>query len=971
MTPSTPEATHGRATPAALIPLWTWLAIVTVSIALFFHLASQGSPWTLEFGLKPKSDSEVAKSLAGIWGLLFLLPSTITFFLLSLSWMTRRYASTATTNRWDRLPAPEFWNLPVTDPITRTLRLGVWLLVFVLPLFTIGHLAFKHFGAEFFQQCRHLPEAQLSACLEVNNDTFKLVGGRPIRLPPKPSAEQIKEAVRPFAQGSDWQRFVDHIHPKHLHAPYYFDHSFYFSNPSGPTYFPGLQAWAYLAGILVVLWLWLRIVLSWVFGRMVLTAPWATVRRIARLRIMAKAAPAPSAETLPPPQIRIGVIGHRKLSEAQSAKVQAFLKTVLPQCQKAGYGLRIVSGMAAGADRLAAQWAIDQISAELVHGDSATATTNPQPVELLLILPGQHHAFRDHGVVDDPKDFDAQYACAKALETTGRVRILELPGIFNRHQDPALANTHLTHAQWQALKTHEEAADAPHRALRIAAHRYKTDVLLRQCEFLVAVMALSDSGKPGGTRECVEQALALGTPVLVLDIDTGQSGLVTRVDQLRPGGLPLGEAIDAFIAALDRLPAIEAGIPTTLGLLASVYRPETPPRTNRLSPWWSYFEAWFASPNGPKPSAAVVAEQRANAAQTSASIQPELDTRKPEKPEHTFFGRVRSRIASEQRALMAGYRGAFVLAYVLGLLAVTLALGIVLLLWFWPPKTWPSLSVLAALTALKFGVVLTISKLIHDLGPQGNPSHGDKQPAIRASINDRAVALRYVSERLRIMPTMVKLGSARMDLLHQSQRMGDTASVAEDLCRRIPLTTLAEEFDQSPKATQALEWLRNEQKGQVTYNLASSEKSQRMHHRLEQVVATASKALIWIILADFVVLILKAAEMAHSLPSIPALMPIGLALVVITAFLPALMATCNALLFQTQCEQRAERELDLAKTLQQHKTRTDALAEQIQSGHVAAPIAAAVLAESERTAAVLAEEVAEWAVMTRQQAKEV
>jgi hypothetical protein len=282
-----PESQTTLAPANALIPLWTWLAVLSVSVALFFHLASQGAPWTLEFGLKPVADEELAKSLAGMWGLLMLLPITAALYLLTLAWMSRSFTEAPQANRWDRLPSPEFWKLPSSDPVTKTLRVSVWLLVLLLLPFTIGHLARKHFGAEFYQQCRHL-SADSSRCVETSGGKLKLdASDQMILLPPNPSKAQLDNAVRPFALGTDWQRFLDHISPKHLSAPYYFDHSFYFSKPDGPTYFPGLQAWAYLAGIVAVGWLWLRIVLSVIFKRM-LSSVGATLRRLSELRFFRK-----------------------------------------------------------------------------------------------------------------------------------------------------------------------------------------------------------------------------------------------------------------------------------------------------------------------------------------------------------------------------------------------------------------------------------------------------------------------------------------------------------------------------------------------------------------------------------------------------------------------------------------------------------------------------------------------------------
>jgi len=97
---------------------------------------------------------------------------------------------------------------------------------------------------------------------------------------------------------------------------------------------------------------------------------------------------------------------------------------------------------------------------------------------------------------------------------------------------------------------------------------------------------------------------------------------------------------------------------------------------------------------------------------------------------------------------------------------------------------------------------------------------------------------------------------------------------------------------------------------------------------------------------------------------------IGLVLVLLTALLPALMATANTLLFQSQAEKLTEREQDLAQTFRKHLAATDTLAADRERNMVTHPVAAVVIVEADRTAAVLAEEFAERAVMSRQSLKE-
>ena len=122
-----------------MIPLWTALAILTASVAAFFHFASQGSPIGIAFGVTV--DEQIKYGRAGLWGMVFLAPCVWLLYELTLTWMRRRFAEQPTATRWDLLPAPVFWQLLTTDGVTRRLRIGVWLLVFVLRLVSLVHLA--------------------------------------------------------------------------------------------------------------------------------------------------------------------------------------------------------------------------------------------------------------------------------------------------------------------------------------------------------------------------------------------------------------------------------------------------------------------------------------------------------------------------------------------------------------------------------------------------------------------------------------------------------------------------------------------------------------------------------------------------------------------------------------------------------------------------------------------------------------
>lgn len=407
----------------------------------------------------------------------------------------------------------------------------------------------------------------------------------------------------------------------------------------------------------------------------------------------------------------------------------------------------------------------------------------------------------------------------------------------------------------------------------------------------------------------------------------------------------------------EQLPELDpSGHPKDLGKLARVYAKAEPTSLSRFGVWWQYFEYWFM-PARPPTAVLIGFRQlpgllwRGLTAWFRRTVPPAAGG----DGQIASLAQIRSRITKDQRALMAAYRGSYVLAYLLGLFAVTLALIIMFIFWYsdGQAKGW-----MLALAFVKLFAVGTIGLII-------KRSEHDK-------VSELAVALRYIGERLRIMPTLAKLGSARLDLLHQTQRMGEPAKVAEDLCRRVTLAQIANDFDASANATAALESLKAVQVEQRKYNNDKHARSRFMHDRLENIVRLTGKLVFWIIVIDIVLLIYKISthsDVANADKS--GLVILGVVLVLLTAVLPALMATANALLFQSQAEQLAERERDLALTFQKHLKAREALEKDIARGKVAQPVAAAVLVEAERSAAVLAEEVAEWAVMSKQSLKDV
>jgi len=96
----------------------------------------------------------------------------------------------------------------------------------------------------------------------------------------------------------------------------------------------------------------------------------------------------------------------------------------------------------------------------------------------------------------------------------------------------------------------------------------------------------------------------------------------------------------------------------------------------------------------------------------------------------------------------------------------------------------------------------------------------------------------------------------------------------------------------------------------------------------------------------------------------------GLGLVLLTALLPALMATLNAILFHSMAEQLAQRHGAMIETFNVLKSRLDEIAERSRAGRWRESLSRDVLELAEQTEATLAAEVAEWASFYLQPIKE-
>jgi hypothetical protein len=659
------------------------------------------------------------------------------------------------------------------------------------------------------------------------------------------------------------------------------------------------------------------------------------------------------------PRVRLGLVGARNTAGADDWLRERLHEIWQHAADSTGFPLRLICGMAHGTDRLAVDSFLDW------RDSNAQVDAH----EVLAIYPCDPVSFRDLSGVDDADPFNAQ-----------RQRLLQSPHCAELVLDGRLLRS--------AEGTKAELARE--KRIRAAAHTYKSEVLIRQSEFLIAVLDRSKEGDVGGTRDTVSLAMALDTPVLVLDPASLSCFVLRHAEELRPQYEPASDSWRDEWKDKLRKTVLGSAAPaqphsTTKGL-ESAYD-GMPAAGGRVWDGWEKFQNTFkeyaknyfaallahaaaedervlaqrSDPPVPAPAApplrttaTVKTVLRAIAAAVRAGW------RAPES--RTDVGAIsvwRRQISERQLEAMACYRWLFLANNLLGLGAVLLALTALAIL---------------AMTGMKPGIiavialgVLTLVKLFL-VGSISDNTHR----AEHEDFSGTATGLRYIVERLRVMPVMLRAGSARVDLLHQTPRRGRAHDIAEDLCRRIPLADCAGQRDSSKTLGELKELVLDQRK----YHWRVHATMQVMHRLLEHAVKWAGAAVLWIVAFDLILLAGKfmlkmhwldaclGAERALQIGTV--LGYFGVVAVALTALLPALMASLNAILFQSQAEQLAERHGAMAKALGGLAGECIRLEQDLKTSRFETSGSHAVLALAERTAGLMAEEVAEWATMYRQ-----
>jgi hypothetical protein len=381
--------------------------------------------------------------------------------------------------------------------------------------------------------------------------------------------------------------------------------------------------------------------------------------------------------------------------------------------------LRLVTGLCEGADTEAAH-ALDEVhitpDERLASGEE---TAHPEALpcletELAAVLPFDLRTYRNSRPPDFRPEFDRQARRCRY--------ILTLDG---RYEKPA--------------------PDTPRaKNRRTAGYRAQSAVLLRHGDVLVAAANPDDPGEAGGTLETVRHALDFGLPVVFVHTVTGDVRIINPEDDLHAALFT--EADQAWPSLLQRL------------VLRIVVNPDTNPDTPSSSdtghqPADANLERllheYFDAPQMPP-----FKRTRDGSSQRQFSIRERFWTwfekklrsgRSPKSdPPLPPYQLWRDRATSLNYHYAGLYRGAFLLNYLLAVIAVVLAALSLVLLGTKANAAW-LVPVLLGLGALKLCIVIFIYQNTH---------HANHE-----QWNERAIDYRYLAERLRAFYYLPRVGS--------------------------------------------------------------------------------------------------------------------------------------------------------------------------------------------------------------------
>lgn len=633
--------------------------------------------------------------------------------------------------------------------------------------------------------------------------------------------------------------------------------------------------------------------------------------------------------------------------------------------------LRLLTGLADGGDQLACMALRDF---EHKHKRSPEPYTR---FERAAILPCNRDDYCANSSIEKKEEFDRCFSeCRYVVELDGRCPVKPVyttanPPTSDQKKELAWINRQRNRA-FQAQST----------------------ILLRQCDLLIALADPEEPGGVGGTRETMTRALSLGIPVVFLRITDGAAedsiALIKSPSELERGlnqDTPQWkEALQKTVSDVLADPRFVRPPQDTHGTEAQQYRQraheilqryfcenpmpleweEAADKLDCRRTLWKKFQDCFKRTHHSRPQTLLDAPLNV--------LQPYRDR------------------ASEMNARNAAmYRGAFLLNYLLAVIAVFLAVlsltFVVVYTHFHadspeaprattvdqspiereaPPGRKPDIievSVLASLGLVKMAALLLI--------------YFNTRSAKRAAWNEKAIDYRYLAERLRTFYYLPLFGCLRGSAPNSGPYRSETLrqSVIDwlfhALIRQIPpeldLQTAhgaAGPVIVRPDPSSALQiieghWLAR----QIQYHHDTARINHRITHWTSHLVERMNLVVILCVAADLAFLTMEA-----KFPSITTVALLaGAAFLLLAAVIPAAVASTNGVRFQSECQRLAERSRTTRSMLESRRCEAARLLQEIsartRSGDDPGAWIIEALELAEACAEITTDEVAEWSVL--------
>jgi len=443
---------------------------------------------------------------------------------------------------------------------------------------------------------------------------------------------------------------------------------------------------------------------------------------------------------------------------------------------------------------------------------------------------------------------------------------------------------------------------------RNRGYRLQSDLLLRQSDLMIVMVDPDGDGTAGGSVETIRKAMEFQLPVVLIrptgkgiQVIEKNSNLADQLEMLEEEDWDqqLRESVTEIVANPDlSYNTFRAGSAVHgRELLQEFFSGGLPKKSDSLVKW-----SWFVSKFKTRGEKQIESDER----EERRRQQKEKGEREPTYEGRHFYEDYRDRAAKLSRIYAEKYRNAFFTNAIFAVSAVMLAsISLLLLSQHLAHPSTGLIILLLLMAAGKLILVMAIFVTSH----RANHEHW----------NDRAVDYRYLAERLRAMLFLPEariwqppaaappqyasrvVRQSAVDWLHDAiVRAGSPGAWADEkgVIKAPPVADLAEKIK--------TDWIEDQEK----FHRRDSVYLSRMSRWLELGGMLLNLLVMLIVIGDIGLIIAKACDYLH-----PSFKPWTPWIVLVTALIPAAVASVNLLRFQSECQRLAERSAVLTKIL--------------------------------------------------------